>query len=104
MTLKTEILETVEKTPKEQTTYTLAELAERHGQDFTFLTSEGKRVRQVVPDADPFRTQHMMASTAHGWIPYEHNWGLVRLSDDDYLNALEAAKNGRVHAPANKRP
>jgi hypothetical protein len=84
--------------------FTLAELAERHGQTFSFLTREGKKVTQVIPDSDPYRLDHMLACTAHGWIPHEHHYGLVKLSDDDYLKALEAAKNGRVHAPANKRP
>lgn len=73
---------------------TVQELAAKHGQ--TQPTP--------VPGDSPFRSEHLVADVRHGWQHHTHFvGGPVRLSDADYLAAIEAAKDGKVHAPANRR-
>ncbi len=72
---------------------TVAELAEKHGQ--TQATP--------VPGDSPFKSDHLVADVRHGWAQHKHFvGGEVRLSDSDYLAAIEAARDGKTHAPAYK--
>jgi len=76
------------------TTFTVAKLAVMHGQAHA----------TTVADDSPFKADHLVASTRHGWLKHEHDTGTpVMLSEHDYLAAIDAARQGKVHAPANKR-
>lgn len=75
--------------------YPVSQLAERHGQVHKGM---------IVADDEPFKTQHLVASTRHGWRKHHHATGEeVMLTDADYLAALEEAHKGGCHAPANRR-
>lgn len=55
------------------------------------------------PEHDLYKTDHSVAAVRHGWNWYEKHYGPVELSEEDYLEALEFAKIGEVHEPANRR-
>ncbi len=51
-----------------------------------------------------FDAQHLAAAVRHGWTAYTYYKGEeVLLSQEDYLQALEAAQLGKVHPPAHFR-
>lgn len=80
--------------PAAEPTFPVSKLAERHGQKHS----------STAGDDEPWKVDHLVASTRHGWLKYERDTGLpVTLTDADYLAALEAARGGKVHGPANKR-
>lgn len=73
---------------------TVSQLAEKHGQTQTV---------HVAGDT-PFKSDHLVADVRHGWAHHTHFvGGEVRLTDAEYLAALEAAREGKTHAPAYKR-
>ena len=74
---------------------TVAELAVKHGQ---------ARDPAVSEDSG-FSRDHLGADAAHGWKRHKHFHAQdVRLSDEDYLAAIDAFRDGKTHAPANMRP
>lgn len=75
-------------------TFTAAELAQLCG-----------HVRKVpLPFDDALTPDHLAADQLHGWTLHEKQTGEVaRLSKDDYLAAIEAAKVGEAYEPANFR-
>ena len=83
---------------------TVAELALKHGHTFYRQGRDGI-LRPTMPAHDsPFKAEHAQADVLHGWTLFSsHTSEEVRLSDEDYLAAIEAAKSGKVHGPANKR-
>lgn len=86
----------MDETPAEsEEKLTIAELAKRHGQI------------QPAPIAgdDPYSADHNIAAVLNGW-----NWHMlhvfagVTMTSQNYLAAIEAAKLGKPHAPANLKP
>jgi hypothetical protein len=74
---------------------TVAELAEKHGHSNP----------APVQGDTPFTPLHLLADSLNGWTRHKaYKSEDVTLSDADYLAAIEAAKNGVAHSPANKRP
>ncbi len=79
--------------------YPVGELAKKHGQTLK-LTFPRKR---IVPSAE-----HKAAAALHGWNDHQHHAGEpMSLTDEDYLEAIEAAKRPpqgtnklRPHQPA----
>lgn len=71
---------------------TLVELAKAHGQ-----------LMPAVIDGERFSAKHLTAAVRHGWARYEHNYGPLDLSSEDYLAALEAAGLNASHPAADKR-
>jgi hypothetical protein len=100
---------TEEKTeqPKEAPSaqlFTLAELAKMNGHTFHKLGKDGELYPAVPSHDSVFKATHLQADALHGWSKHEHHTSeLVRLSGEDYVAAIEAAKMGKTHAPANKR-
>lgn len=83
---------------------TVSELAVKHGQTFHRLGKDGNLYPTVPAHDSVFNQFHLQADVLHGWTKSERHTSIaVRLSDDDYLAAIEAAKTGKTHAPANKR-
>lgn len=84
---------------------TVEALAVKHGQTFHRMGKDGK-LYPIVPSHDSvFKRDHLVADVLHGWTLYSNKGAdPMRLGDDDYLLAIEAAKEGKTHAPANKRP
>ncbi len=83
---------------------TLPALAVKHGQTFHRLGKDGQLYPTVPAHDSTFKRDHLLADVLHGWTKHEtHTSEAVSLSDDDYLAAIEAAKTGKTHAPANKR-
>lgn len=77
--------------------------------DETFTTAELAKlcghVRSVpLPFDDGLTPDHLAADQLNGWTLHEKKTGEVaRLSKDDYLAAIEAAKVGEAYEPANFR-
>lgn len=79
---------------------TLFELANRNGQLFV----PNQKFHSVDAHESPFKATHQVADVRHGWTLHEKTVHQnVTLSDADYLSALDAAKKGKTHAPANFR-
>ena len=75
-------------------TFTVKELAKRHGHH------QGAR----VDGDDPHTALHNVASVLNGWQLHEHRTGeVVKLTDAQYLAALDAAKRGKAHEETCKR-
>lgn len=68
-------------------TFTLQELAERHGQ----LSNSA-----VSCDQSVFSGNHNYAGILHGWFKYQRKAGPVELTDDQYTKALDASRKGKV--------
>lgn len=82
----------------------VSELAVKHGQTFHKRTKKGELVRTVHEHDSVFKRDHLVADVRHGWTKSERAESqTVKLSDDDYLAAIEAGKKGTTHAPAMKR-
>jgi hypothetical protein len=78
-----------------ETLLTVEELANKHGQ----------RIPRTTSEDTTFSAAHLNAAVRHGWGREAHHSGApVRMSSADYLNALAAARAGRVHPPVNFRP
>lgn len=93
-----------EKQEKAAELPTVSELAAKHGHTFHKLGKDGKQYPSVWAHDSVFKQEHLQADVLHGWSKYEHHASeSVRLSDEDYLAAIAAAKTGKTHAPANKR-
>lgn len=74
---------------------TIEELAVRHGQKFA---------RVAVPGDSRYTASHHAADVRHGWTRHEATAGeAVKLTDSDYLAALDAVMAGKIHIPASKR-
>ncbi len=74
---------------------TVTELAKKHGQIKPFNASLG---------ATPFTSKHRVAAVRHGWNGHANKTNKQpRMTDEDYLQALDEAHAGKVHEPANKR-
>ncbi len=83
---------------------TVAELAVKHGHTFHSVGKDGKLYPTVPGHDSVFKQEHLQCDVLHGWTKHErHTSEDVRLSDADYLAAIDAAKAGKTHAPANKR-
>lgn len=83
---------------------TVSELAIKHGYTFHRLGKDGNMYPTVPAHDSVFNQFHLQADVLHGWTKRErHTSEPVRLSDEDYVAAIEAAKTGKTHAPANKR-
>lgn len=83
---------------------TLIKLAVRHGQTFHRAGADGNLYPTVPAHDSVLRAAHLQADVLHGWTKHErHTSEAVLLTDSDYLSAIEAAKTGKTHAPANKR-
>jgi hypothetical protein len=54
-------------------------------------------------DCSKFSGDHNVAAVLNGWNKFERVFGPVSLTEDDYLGAIEAAKNGEAFEPANFR-
>jgi hypothetical protein len=76
---------------------TVSELAKKHGQ--------WTAVNAGIDGVTPFSAKHLVAAVRHGWNHFalQHGDEEVRLSDSDYLAALEAAHHGKVCHGANRR-
>lgn len=73
---------------------TVSALANKHGQT--------RKVREDLGDS-PYSPEHMGADVLNGWARHKKFVGTEAvLSDADYLAAIEAAKVGKAHEPANK--
>jgi hypothetical protein len=84
-------------------TSTLFDLAKRNGQLFN---RDPKLTRFQASDEheSPFKPTHQVADVYHGWsLHWRTKHQEVFLSDADYLAALQAAKLGKTHEPANRR-
>lgn len=82
----------------------VSELAKKHGHTFHAMAKDGKLYPTVPGHDSVFKTAHLLADVLHGWTKHEtHTSEPVTMSDEDYLAAVEAAKAGKTHAPANKR-
>lgn len=58
----------------------------------------------AVAGDTPFTALHLLADSLNGWTRHKaYKAENVTLSDADYLAAIEAAKIGSAHEPANKR-
>jgi hypothetical protein len=83
---------------------TLMNLAIRNGNTFHRIGRDGGMYPTVPAHDSVLKAVHLQADVLHGWTKHErHTSESVLLSDTDYLAALEAAKTGKTHAPANKR-
>lgn len=71
---------------------TLDALALKHGQT----------QRAPIAGDSPFTADHLVAEQLHGWSHHALYVGEVLLSDEDYLAAIEAAKEGKRHFAADK--
>jgi hypothetical protein len=70
--------------------FTLKELAARHNQ-----------LAPKALDGCAYKADHACAAVHHKWVIYDyHSASPLKLSDSDYLAALEAAKLNLTHAPA----
>ena len=82
----------------------VSDLAIKHGNTFHRRGKDGGLYPTVASHDSVFKAAHLQADALHGWTRHEFkNSETVRLSDADYLAAVESAKSGKVHAPANKR-
>lgn len=82
----------------------LSALALKHGKTFHRVGKDGQYYPTVPGHDSPLTQEHLQADVLHGWTKHERQTSEdVLLSDADYLAALEAAKLGKTHAPANKR-
>lgn len=89
---------------EEQQAMTVSELAVKHGHTFHRPGKDGKMYPTVPAHDSPFKAEHAQADVLHGWTKHERKvHEPVRLSDEDYLAALEAAKSGKTYGPANMR-
>lgn len=83
-------------------------LEHKHTQMTQEVGRDGKKVYAAAPAVagdNPHSAAHQSASFLNGWELYTNQTGAeVVLSDEDYLGAIEAAKKGEAHAPANHRP
>ncbi len=83
---------------------TVSVLALKHGHTFHRVGKDGGLYPTVPAHDSVFKQEHLQADVLHGWTKHERHTSLpVRLTDDDYTAAIEAAKTGKTHAPANKR-
>lgn len=83
---------------------TLYNLAVRNGQTFHRRGKDGNLYPTVPSHDSVLKAEHLQADVLHGWTLHErHTSETVVLSDANYLAAIEAAKAGKTHAPANKR-
>lgn len=88
--------------PSEQT-FALLELAQRHGLVIAFDKTQ-HRFQAIDQHDAPYKADHLVADVRHGWkLSESRTHEAVKLSDADYLAAVEAAKLGKTHGPANKR-
>lgn len=88
----------------EPTLLSVSELAKKHGNTFHKAGKDGALYPTVWAHDSVFKQEHLQADVLHGWTKHEfHSSEPVCLSDADYLAAIEAAKKGKTHAPANKR-
>jgi hypothetical protein len=72
--------------------FTVSELAKRHGQ-----------IQGAMAGENPMSAAHQSAAVLNAWAKTAHEQGEeVKLSDADYLAAIEAAKLGASYAPAMK--
>lgn len=53
-----------------------------------------------IPDGSPYKPAHACAAVLHGWTRFEYHYGEIKLSDEDYRKALDAALVGKTHAAA----
>ncbi len=82
----------------------ILDLAMKHGKTFHRVGKDGNMYPTVPGHDSPFKQEHMQADVLHGWTKHErHTSEFISMSDEDYLAAIEAAKLGKTHAPANKR-
>ncbi len=82
----------------------LLKLATRHGHTFHRMAKDGNLYPTVPSHDSVLKAAHLQADVLHGWTKHErHTSEEVLLTDADYLAAIEAAKTGKTHAPANKR-
>ncbi len=73
----------------------LTELAHAHGQI----------QNTPIKEDSPFSALHAQCDVVHGWSRHKFYQGQeVKLSDADYLDALEAAKEGEVSSGADHHP
>lgn len=75
--------------------FTLAQLAKQHGH----------ALNTPVAGDNGFDALHAVASVAHQWEKHERETGVpLTMSVENYLAAIEAAKEGKTHDPVNHRP
>lgn len=74
---------------------TVTELAQKHGE----------YKEPSIGGDTPFTRVHLGADAAHGWTRHKvHRAKEARMTDADYLAALDAFKAGKLHEGANLRP
>ncbi len=84
---------------------TVSDLAIKTGQTFHKYGKDGKLYLSVASHDCQFKRDHLVADVIHGWTLYSNKGAEpMRLSEDDYLAAIEAAKIGKKHTPAIRTP
>lgn len=83
---------------------TVNELAVKHGHTFHRRAKDGQLYPTVPAHDSVFKRWHLVADVLNGWTKESNKGGdPTRLSDADYLAAIEAAKLGKKHSPACRR-
>lgn len=67
------------------------------------LATETKNLARPSQAGYKFSTAHEVAAVMHGWNSYEHHFGPVDLTKDQYLKALECALRGEIHSEADRK-
>ena len=97
------------ETPIEQPKLPVSDLALKNGLTFHVAKTDKKTgkviyLRQVPAHDSVYKAPHLQADVLHGWSKSERLTSQeTQLTEVDYLAAIEAAKTGKTHKPANMR-
>jgi hypothetical protein len=73
--------------------FPLVDLARMHGQ----------MAKTGVPDGEAYSALHLETATRHCWAKHEHNFGQLLFTNEEYLSALEASRQGTTSPAADRR-